>query len=150
MSRKLEQLSHYGIVVIALSAVVVSIWQVRILQDHNKLSVKPLMDFIIYSKNNESLEVKISNRGIGPAIIDGITYSFGGKDYQDWEGVLVAAGIKENVTSRLGYSPGTVLSPDSELLILKLTKEDYKSIGIGVNIVYKSIYEDKFTMKFSF
>ncbi len=149
MSR-LEQLSQYGILIVALSAVVVSVWQVRILQNHNKLSVKPLMDYIIYSENNEFIEVKITNSGIGPAIIEGVTYHFEDKTYDDWNGVLTAAKVMEDVVITSGNYAGTVLSPTDELLMLRLKREDYQPIGVVVELSYKSIYEDPFNMKFEF
>lgn len=150
MSSRIEKLSHYGIVVIAVAAVVVSIWQVRILQDHNKLSVKPLMDFLLVTNADSVLSVSISNRGIGPAIIQDISYVYEDSIHKECFSVLKEANILEKVTTQMNYGKNTVLSPDSEFVILEVKKKDFKPIGISVYIKYESIYEDEFEMDLSF
>ena len=150
MASKLEKLSHYGILVVALSAVFISVWQVKILQDHNKLSVKPLMDFHLVTNRKDSvLTVSISNRGIGPAIIQEISYTYQDSTYSEFYSVLMNAGVLDNVQAQVGYGKNTVLSPDSEYTILKVKKETPR-IGIAVKIVYQSIYKEEFEKNFSF
>ncbi len=145
MSSRIEKLSHYGIVVIAVVAVVVSIWQVRILQNHNKLSVKPLMDFLILTEDSV-MNLSISNRGIGPAIIQDITYVYEDSVHGEWYSVLSQAGVLEDAITQMNYGKNTVLSPDTELIILRLKKKDFEPIGISLDIFYESIYEDKYEM----
>ncbi len=150
MSSRLEKLSHYGIVVIAVAAVVVSIWQVRILQDHNRLSVKPIMDYGFENEANDIFSVSISNHGIGPAIIQDISYVFEDSVYQEWDSILLAANLMDDVTARMSYGKNTVLSPNSKYVILKMRKKNPKPIGISINITYQSIYEDEFELKLKF
>ncbi len=150
MSSRLEKLSHYGIVVIAVAAVVVSVWQVKILQDHNKLSVKPLMDFLIITSEDSILSVSISNRGIGPAIIQDISYVYEDSIHREWYTVLTAAGVFERTTRQINYGKNTVLSPDNEFVILEIQKEDYEPIGISMKVIYQSIYEDEYEMSLKF
>lgn len=150
MSSGIEKLSHYGIVVIAVAAVVVSIWQVRILQDHNKLSVKPLMDFLLVTNEDSVLNVSISNRGIGPAIIQDIKYTYQDSTASEWYPILSSANILERVTTQMNYGKNTVLSPDSEYTILRVKKANYAPIGIRVDITYQSIYEEEYEINIRF
>jgi hypothetical protein len=150
----LERLSHYAILVIALLAVVVSVWQGQILQAHNKLSVKPFMDYLTATRadstNTIIQSVTLSNRGIGPAIIQDVTYSFKNVDFNTLTEVLDSVGIRSEVRTMYEYGENTVLSPDNELLVLRIEKKDYKRIGISVSIQYQSIYEEDFELSFGF
>jgi len=150
MSSKIEKISHYGIVVIAVAAVVVSFWQVRILQDHNKLSVRPLMDFHLGTSVDSVLSVSISNRGIGPAIIQDISYIYQDSVYKELGLVLIRADLQDDVKRVVGYGKNTVFSPNTEFTILRIGSRDNKRIGISVRIIYQSIYEEEFEMNLSF
>ncbi|MDN5199785.1 hypothetical protein QQ008_00385 [Fulvivirgaceae bacterium BMA10] len=141
---KTERLSHYGILIIAISALVVSVWQVRILQQHNKLTVKPYLDFTIVYSSEKIMKVTLSNQGFGPAIFEKLTYKYQGKEYSSWEEVLKEANQWENVKGWFNYGPNTIMAPGSELTLLRLAKEDFKQIGIQLDIVYQSIYEENF------
>jgi len=51
-------------------AVVVSIWEVRISQAHNKLSVRPFMDSFTGWVGQDEWSFSLSNEGVGPAITE--------------------------------------------------------------------------------
>lgn len=54
---------------IALCALVVSIYQIRLSEQHNRLSVKPQLTFHCSSSGNGRIGLKIMNSGLGPAIL---------------------------------------------------------------------------------
>ncbi|MEP5613314.1 MAG: hypothetical protein ABJP45_13765 [Cyclobacteriaceae bacterium] len=150
MSDKLERLSQIGIIIIALAAVFVAVWQVKILQDHNKLSVRPLMDFLLVTNEDSVLNVSISNRGIGPAIIQEISYTYQDSVHREWYGILSAADLLEATTTQMNYGKNTVLSPNTEFKILGVKKKNHQQIGISVKIIYQSIYEEEFELNLTF
>jgi len=92
---KIEKLSQYAVIIIALSALFVSVWQVRISHQHNKLSVKPYLDFHLIQIDS-TLEVSFSNEGFGPAIIKKMTFTHNGKNYESLQDLLVGSGEIEN------------------------------------------------------
>jgi hypothetical protein len=53
--------------IIALSALMLSIWQAYKIQEHNKLSLQPLLIFNYHSESKIMLH--LTNCGLGPAII---------------------------------------------------------------------------------
>ena len=81
---KIEKISHYGVVVIATLAVVVSIWQVRISErqleiqrEHNRLTVKPEITISQSISGEQSqFELRIMNKGFGPARIKNLELNY--------------------------------------------------------------------------
>lgn len=152
MSRT-EKLSHYAVVLIAVSAVVVSVWQVRLSQKHNRLSVRPYLDFFSGWTAEREWEMTLSNEGVGPAILKKQEYSFGGKTYGTWDEVLKAANIFEQRINSTTFSPNSPFAADKTIVFLKLDRTEAelsKPIGISVKISYESVYEEPFELKINF
>ena len=145
---KPERLSHYGVLLIALTAVAVSVWQGRISQrqleiamEHNKLTVRPYLEFL---KNIDggagTLEIELSNQGYGPAVVKRFVIEYDGKEYDAWNPVLEAAG-ETKLRQIYNYSEGTVIAPGSARVILRIeTPNTHK--GIKVRVEYESIYQE--------
>ncbi len=76
MSKKLEKISHYAVIIIALSALVVSVMQTRIQQDHNKLTVKPYLHHsIMQDFDNNLTSIYVFNNYVPPATIKQIQFT---------------------------------------------------------------------------
>ena len=143
---KFEKISSYSVMVIALSALIVSVWQVKLYQDHNKLSVKPYLDYHLIQ--SDSLTVSFSNQGLGPAIINNVTFKFNGKIYPSLMEVLTAANERENILQRNNYPPNSIIPPGEKQFLLRLKKGTFRNIS--VIIAYKTIYEEHSEFRFSF
>ncbi|MCE7995729.1 MAG: hypothetical protein HEP71_27365 [Roseivirga sp.] len=146
---KPERLSHYGVLIIALTAVVVSVWQGRLSQrqleialEHNKLTVRPYLEFV---KNidgaNNLMEIHIGNQGYGPAVVESLLISYKNKQYDAWNPVLDAANESNNIRQIYNYSQGSVVAPGTDRTILRLKSENVTK-GISVLIKYRSIYQE--------
>ena len=144
---KPERLSHYGILIIALTAVAVSVWQGRISQrqlniaiEHNKLTVKPYLEFTKHiDGSNNLMEINLSNQGYGPAIIQKFELEYKGQVFDAWNPALDAAGLNDGIRQLYNYNEGSVVAPGAERTILRLfTPNDQKDLHL--NIVYESIY----------
>ncbi|GAB5523173.1 MAG: hypothetical protein Roseis2KO_10450 [Roseivirga sp.] len=146
---KTEKLSHYGVLIIALTAVAVSVWQGRLSQrqleialEHNKLTVRPYLEFV---KNidgvNDLMEIHVGNQGYGPAVVESIEISYKGKQYDAWNPVLAAANENSNIRQIYNYSQGSVVAPGTDRTILRLKSEN-ETKGISVLIRYRSIYQE--------
>lgn len=146
---KLEKLSHYAILGIAIIALVVSILQTQIQQRHNKLSVKPLLDYSLGQNFTDSLlTINIINRGFGPAIIKEIRFESEGKYYYSLEDYLKASGEIKNRRGSFNYQKNSVFSSQDVKLLLVLKGIHLRNVT--VQLQFESIYEDKnqFTFKF--
>jgi len=146
---KLEKLSHYTILGIALLALVVSIFQTRLQQRHNKLSVKPLLDYSLQQNFVDStLTVNIINRGFGPAIIKEIRFEEDGDTYHSLEDYLLASGEIKNRRGSFNYQKNAVFSSEDIKLLLVLKGMHIRNVQ--VQIVFESIYEEQDRFTFSF
>ena len=142
---KIERLSHYGILMIALCALFASIWQGRIAHRHNKLTVKPYLDSSIVQEN-DTHKVTFSNEGFGPAILKKISFSYQGKTYDSLYEALEAANEKENVTGSFNYGENTIIAPGTTKLLVSF--QGRKLRNITVTMVYESIYKERYEFEF--
>jgi len=155
---KTDKLSHYAIVFIAVMAVVVSIWQVRISQEHNKLSVKPFMDSFTGWVSAEEWMITLTNEGVGPAIIVGIDYNVNGKTYKNWDSVFEAMELERSrrtASYNFDYPSPFATEKKINFLGLKLTEEEYRgtlkgNMGVEAIIYYESIYKEPFKSVITF
>lgn len=142
-----NKLSNYAVVLIALSALFVSVWQIRVTHTHNKLSVKPLLDYFV-EQADSTLTVSISNRGIGPAIIKEISFNYEGKDYYSLEDLLVGSGEIKNRLGSFQFAKNSVLANGDSKLLVQLKNREVR--GIKVFLIYETIYEEQGEFEFKF
>jgi hypothetical protein len=148
-SSRLEKLSHYAIIVIALSALVVSVTQTRIQQRHNKLTVKPYLHSSLDQNYDENLvTVFIVNDGFGPALVEQITFTHNGKRYNSLEEYLKGSEEIKNRRGSYNYNKGSVFKSSGKNLLLKLQGMQFRDVS--VNIEYESIYGEKGNYVFKF
>lgn len=143
----IEKLSQYAIILIALSALFVSIWQINISHKHNKLSVEPYLDYHL-DQSNATLTVKFSNQGFGPAIVKKITYIYKNKTYNSLEDFLNDSGEISNRLESFQYGANTIIASGEKKLLVKL--KGSKIRGVRVNIIYKTVYKDQKEFNFKF
>ncbi len=146
-SKKLEKLSHYSIILIALLALVVSVWQVRIAHRHNKLTVMPYLDSSL-EQGDSTLTVSFSNQGFGPAIIKDISFQYQGKTYESLEDYLNASGEVKNRRGSFNYGENTIVASGAKKLLVHLLNREVR--GVEVQIIYESIYQEKRKLGFKF
>lgn len=137
---RIEKLSHYAVVVLAVSALVVSVWQANITIQHNKLTVKPYLDYRL-TQQDSVLTVNFSNEGFGPAILEKVDFYYQGKHFKTIWGVLEEMGEVDNWRGSFNYGTGTVISPGANKLLISLHGGSDPR-GIKTVMLYKSIYEE--------
>jgi hypothetical protein len=148
-STKLEKLSHYAIIVIALSALVVSVMQTRIQHNHNKLTVKPYLHHSLDQNFDDDLvTVYIVNDGFGPAIVEQITFTYKDKTYYSLEDYLNASGEIKNRRNSYNYGKNSVFKSNQKNLIFKLNRLQERHVK--VDIKFKSIYDEEGSYSFIF
>lgn len=147
---KTEKLSHYAIVLIAVLAVVVSIWQVRISQEHNRMSVRPFMDFFYGWNQSSIMTLTLSNQGVGPAIITKVQHEYAGQTYDTWDAVLEAAQLKEFRRNSYQYGGRSPFAAGNEITFLELNLDETqraKFQGMVTYVYYESIYGEQFKLE---
>lgn len=144
---KLEKISDYAVIIIALSALFVSIWQVRLGHQHNKLSVKPYLDHHIV-QTDSMMVVSFSNNGFGPAIIKEISFFSNGQKFDTLEEYLKSSGEIKNRKGSYNYGEGTIVASNSDNLVVKLVGTQLRDVEVRIR--YVDIYEEEGQFNFSF
>jgi len=148
--KKSEKLSHYGVLIIAISALVVSIWQVQMAQRHNKLSVKPYLRFQLsdsdFGDEDFNHQLRLINSGMGPAIINSIDYEVEGRTTRDFVEALVLSGVTGTIGKHFitTYDPGDVIEEKTQSVLFGINDISKKSKTIRIKVVYESLYGDSF------
>lgn len=144
-----EKITQFAVVAIAISAVAVSLWHGRISQrqleiavEHNKLTVRPYLEFIKSIDGSEgTLEITLSNQGYGPAVVKELKLMHDGKNYDAWNPVLDAANENGNIRQLYNYDPNSVIASGVDRVILRLKSENNRK-GITAVMIYESIYQE--------
>ena len=152
-----------GVTMISVCALVVSIMQTRIMKEQRELmhsqasaSVWPNLGLVVWKGHNVEdntiieYELRLSNSGIGPAIINGVRISYNDKAVRQWGNLFQNFELNgmQTYRSNNGISD-RVLKPGEELIVLSLTEnlplaQLYfdNSESIKYEILYKSIYNE--------
>lgn len=147
---KTDKLSHYGILVIAISALIVSIWQVQLAQRHNKLSVKPYLRFQVsnsdFGEENFRHQLTLINSGLGPAIITSFEFEVEGKKTTIFRDALSYSGLSGTIGRHFTttYDEGDVIEEKSRASIFGINDLTKKTKTIHIKIIYESLYGDRF------
>ena len=153
--------------VLALLALFLSLWQAFQSRKHNKLSVRPLLVFIVnydttIDTNNRGIGFSVSNKGVGPALISSFRVLVDKKDVtvdapHPWASALRLADLNYPFVQHFSFDSKTALSPKETFPLLiatptELTKEHFLHLKknlprIGVVIRYRSIYGEDFVAR---
>ena len=137
---------------VSLCALSVSILQERSAQRHARLSVLPFVQTDVQERQDSTWELTISNKGVGPAMIKKIEYTFENKNYDERIDDLVADIVgHKKFEFAFGMYGGMVISANESSMLVRLAgkyntqkfRENYSKIK--VKITFASIYEEVWT-----
>jgi hypothetical protein len=121
----------YGAILIAISALVVSIWQAQLSAKYSRLSVRPMLGTSkSFSESYEWTGLVLENRGIGPAMIRSahlyLDNDLQGKmRLEEWEALLIKAGVYDKLRMTaysLDEGSGAVIPTGANRQLLVITK----------------------------
>ncbi|HEX8922600.1 MAG TPA: hypothetical protein VF766_14090 [Pyrinomonadaceae bacterium] len=153
--------------VIAILAIVVSVWQGVEQRRHNRLSVKPALNFDTDSAvDGTILSVALKNAGTGPAIIKQFTLYIDDRpvpaiDGDVWLPAEKILGLEDpNIHfTDYCYYAGDVMPANETQHIINIDRKDYENLAdkekwkkaisrIKLKVVYASIYEEQYETRF--
>jgi hypothetical protein len=153
-------------IIIAISAIVVSIVSLvgSILYNrinlkntikHNKLSVEPLIDFVIDAKEiKKAISLTIQNTGLGPGIITKLKYTYNSGEFDKMSDILnrfnpkILNKLIRPKSEEIKFLTNHSLAPNDKLVLFAYffeTDTDYKVIeniiqNTRIEIEYETIY----------
>ncbi|QJI30096.1 hypothetical protein HKK55_15775 [Pseudomonas sp. ADAK18] len=149
-------------VVISIAAASIAYWQLDLMREHNRLSVRPYL-MITPHLTAEKAGLYLSNEGIGPGIITSFKIrvadeQFDGLGDSRWPAVLKKARLNPECFSKGWPTQGAAVRPGNEIAILAPTKSTLfgalclvqMSLFLQKNEVfadmeYESLYKERFT-----
>ena len=133
---------------VSMCALCVSMYEVSLMREQQKAAVWPYLE--VLSSNRDGWELQVSNRGVGPAIIEAVVVTVDGVEVEDWPEVskLLLGHTTATVTSKFN---GRVIPQGDSVRVYRVlepaTGKEFsaKSERIAVAVCYRSIYNDRFT-----
>lgn len=151
---KSEKLQSAIALLVAIFALLISVWQGCEQRRHNRYSIRPLLNFDVQS-SNETKNIQLANEGLGPAIfkrfsieIDG--QKLDGKDGNPWVTVLEKRGLTNKISQMYYYNVGTIMKPSRTVGLLTWEADSLRVLDITIDIIYESIYEEEFRIRENF
>lgn len=154
MSTKSQKLDSLALLIIALSAVVVSIWQANLTREHNRLTVQPYVKFgsvgVPGSEDNE-IQFTIHNKGAGAALIKDFQIETNGTTYDSWQEMFAAIDSTISVPQTSTVGSGMVLAPNEVLIMSTISRasSDY-NYSIFLSVEFESLYGEVKTESVNF
>lgn len=142
-------------IVISLSALGVSVFEVTSLKDQQKASVCPYLE-VSSSYSGEGFEVTVTNKGIGPALLGDVALTHKDRDItstEELDALIVDAIGPERAfsydTYRARNASNTVLAPNEKVVLFGVpwtadTRAFIQAVGQSTTAkgCYCSVYED--------
>lgn len=146
----------------SILAVIFSWQQNSITKEHNRQSVKPILQLTpMVEGDGKRNGLFLSNVGLGPAIIKGFDVSTkmnsaSGFESDQWDSILTAVNVKADCFATAWPTNNATVQVDGEVPLLSITNSanQYKCLPemiglvggdeIKVKITYQSIYGDTF------
>lgn len=145
-------------IVSLIFSVVFSRITINITRNHNKKSVRPIIQSKISIDLNKKFELKLVNNGTGPAIIKSVEYNLDGKTYTDF-GVLYDNHLIQNKNDKYEnhhrnhtFLSGISIKEGCESSTIQMYLDDNVCIekmgklmdNIQIKVLYTSIYNEEF------
>lgn len=142
-------------VLIAVLALLLTLWQVYLQRTHNEKSLKPLGQ-IDFRDRQDQLYVRVSNNGVGPMIVDRLRFIKDGKCYSTLDECLKLD--RRSYSWLDGHeSVRKVILPNASLTIFETRFEEQegeaaidqarqKLAPITLKVEFRDIYDNRMTI----
>lgn len=144
-----EKIQSAIAIFVAFLALFISVWQGCEQRNHNRLSVKPLLTFDEVTIDKQR-EIKLSNSGLGPAIIEDFIIRDSSGDYSSsnknlsFMPLMNARGLIDSVSWNYYFYTGDVIRAGEDFTILRWKIKNSENLNIKIEVKYKSIYNESF------
>jgi len=148
-----EVLTNYGSEIIALCALVFTVWHARAQRIHNQLTLKPHLD--TFTERNKSdnvgrIEIQLINNGLGPAFIESFEVLVGDEVYEAKFALEALLGPRNDIANYTVLGNGYAIAHNQKVMLLALTfpvsswadidKMENDLESLNLKIIYKSVH----------
>lgn len=147
--RKFDRINSIAFLIIAASALFISIWQGIENRNFNKLSLKPYLKYD-FSNTDEGLSISIRNAGQGVAIVKGMRVLVDEKPHGSWKSALASISEEIEILKETWVYNEAIFTPSEKLTLIKMTPVDFNNKQLKIEITFESIYEESQMREFSY
>lgn len=147
--RKFDQINSIALLVIAVSALFISVWQGIENRNFNKLSLRPYLKYD-FSNSADGLSVSIRNAGQGVAIVKGMQVLIDEKPYESWKTALKAISEDIEILNEAWIYDDQIVTPSEKLMLIKMTPIHFQGKELKIEITLESIYGESQTQLFTY
>jgi hypothetical protein len=157
-----DKIVSLSAILISLATMGVYIYQTHLIQKQQNASVMPYLMIATSSHNENHFNVGVVNNGLGPAFIEEINIHFLGKEYKNCDLAKYFYNynpkkdtlyfMNSSIVSGMVIPSGKTIinvEADNKESASKLKKYFWSEKGIDVEILYSSIYGEKWVAKYS-
>lgn len=157
-----EKWTAVATVVMAVCALVTSLWQGYSMQQHNKLSLRPYLELEVnidpVDAKHSRLSAYVNNNGLGPAEVTSLQIRLRDKVLSNTHQIWPAMGFDINKGCfGAGHVQRFYKVDDKQMVILAddacmLTKPQLDELlnGLSITLEYRSLYGETFTAAWKF
>jgi hypothetical protein len=146
-----------GTMTMAICALGTSLWQGYTLQQHNKLSVRPYLEFEAnfqrYDQGKISFEIQLNNNGLGPADVTDAVFFVDGKLLNSSHQVWTSVGVNVNLDCLGAGNIARFYKVDDKQMVIstltpecRLSQTEYDKLinSLRIELTYQSLYGEIF------
>lgn len=139
---KTDKINSIALLIIALTAVIVSVWQINLMRHHNRLTVQPFIK-LDNVRNGDEIQFFIQNKGEGAAIIKSFALEVNGNSYSNWADAIAAIDPTLEIPQSAEIGNGTIVSKGENHLMctIKKTQSDF-NFAISLSVDFESLYSE--------
>lgn len=150
--------------VIAIAALIGTIWQLVLTKVHNTKSLRPVLNITCDMLVGSVVQFRLENYGLGPGFIKTLTYTVNDKPFSDFRTESIRDALLElgcersqlhfSCITQLGDTP---IGVGKEVILLSFPDTDHDEkrnryisnllSTLTISVEYESIYREKFTVK---
>lgn len=154
-----ERWATLGSVTVACCALLTSLWQGYLLQQHNKLSLRPYLEFEAnYQKSPDgqvAFDLLLNNNGLGPAEVTDLTILIAGQPVSSTHQIWQTLGVKAPVHCLgAGHVARFYKVADQQMVIrtaddCRLSEVEYQRLisQLQLSVQYQSLYGESYTIQ---
>lgn len=152
-----EKWTAVATVVMAICALVTSLWQGYTMQQHNKLSLRPYLEFELNTDQVDAEHTGVSlflnNNGLGPAEVTSLQIRLRDKELTNTDQIWLALGVDVNKGCFGSGHVQRFYKVDDRQMVMRatdgacvLTKKQLNELldNIAITLEYRSLYGETF------
>lgn len=147
--RRFDRINAVSLLIIAASALFISIWQGMENRNFNKLSLKPYLKYD-FANDSEGLSISIRNAGQGVAIVKRMQVLIDEVSYTSWQSALKTISDDIQILQEAWVDDEEIITPSERLVLIKMMPVDFQNKELKVRITFESIYEESQVREFSY